>query len=235
MSKVGAAAPSTTSAWLVLEKNLNRTRAFTRIFFAGNTKPQPGQKRGPGKPSDEEKELLRAAVVFSIGTLDAYMSEVAAEVLVAQLEDARKTPTPSSRNLLRRVAKEIDTLALELALTADPEQRRDVARRALVEHLTSNVSNHGAKAVSATLERMGEVQPGKVWTSLDAHLSRWPKLATGGRKSAGVLDQWTAHRHSIVHEGKAIAINGEHVNELLDFVASLGEELDAVAVAALPK
>lgn len=232
--KTTAASVLRTAAHVVLEKNLDRTRAFTRIFFAGSTKPGPGQKRGPGKPSEEEKELLRAAVIFSIGALDAYLSEAAAEVLVAQLEAADTVPTTGARTLLKRVAREMDTLALELALTTDRDRRRAVARQALLDHLTSSVSNHGTKAVAATLERMGEARPGGVWDALDLSLSKWPHLATSGRKSAAILDHWTDNRHKVVHEGKAVAVNGDHARELIDFIAALCAEVDRVAVAALP-
>ncbi len=223
-----------TSAYLVLDKNLTRTQAFTRIFFAGSTKPTSAMKRGPGKPSDEEKELLRAAVIFSIGALDAYMSEVAAEVLVAQLEDGSDSPTSSARALLRRIAKEVDTLPLELAMTTDATKRRAVVTRALIDHLTSSVSNHGAKAVAATLERMGEPHTGKVWAALDKHLADWPSLATQGRTSAAILDQWTANRHKIVHEGVAVPVNGAHAKELIEFIARLGDEIDRIAIDIMP-
>lgn len=222
------------SAYLVLLKNLTRTRAFTRIFFAGSTKPTASMKRGPGTPSDEEKELLRAAVIFSIGALDAYLSEVTAEVLVAQLEDAGDPPAPGARALLRRIAKEIDTLPLELAMTRDPSKRRAVVTRALLDHLTSSVSNHGAKAVVATLERIGEPQTGRVWSVLDAQIGDWPTLATQGRKSAAILDQWTAYRHKIVHEGVAVPVKGAQARELIDFIHRLADEVDHVALALKP-
>jgi cob(I)alamin adenosyltransferase len=87
--------------------------------------------------------------VFAIGALDAYLSDVAAEVLVAQLERAR-TPNADARNLLRRILKEIDTLPFELALTTDSDERRRLAQEAISEHLTDRISNHGAKGVAAT-------------------------------------------------------------------------------------
>ena len=104
---------------------------------------------------------------------------------------------------------------------------------ALVEHLTSSVSNHGAKAVSATLDRMGVDQPSKLWLKHDGDLANWPALATAGRKSAAILDHWTKNRHAIVHEGVAIPVNGEHATQLINFIEALAKEIDALALAAI--
>jgi hypothetical protein len=94
-------------------KTLGRVQALQSIFDADSLRPrQNPQGRGRGTSSAEEKELLRAVAVFAIGALDAYLSDVAAEVLVAQLERAR-TPNADARNLLRRILKEIDTLPFE--------------------------------------------------------------------------------------------------------------------------
>ena len=59
-----------TPAYKALVLNLNRARALSRIFDAGSLKPKPGDKRSGGRPSDEERELLRATVIYSIGALD---------------------------------------------------------------------------------------------------------------------------------------------------------------------
>jgi hypothetical protein len=122
-----------TRAHITFEKNLARVRALQAIFDADSLRPRTNpQVRRRGTSSREEKELLRAVAVFAIGALDAYLSDVAAEVLIAQLEKAR-TPTSDARSLFRRVIKEIDTLTFELALTSDAEERRDLARDAISE------------------------------------------------------------------------------------------------------
>lgn len=224
-----------TQAWDVLKKNVNRTRSFTRIFFAGSTKPARGDKRGRGKPSNEENELLRAAIVFSIGALDAYLSEVTAEVLIAQIEYASSAPTSDARAILRRVVREDNTLALELALTIDPAKRRTVARQAILDHLTSSVSNHGSKAVANTLSRIGGTGPDKLWGSLNSMLEKWPDLATSGRTAAAILDHWTDQRHRLVHEGRAVPVTGKQIEQLINFIEALGTEVDKEAVGNLPK
>lgn len=218
-----------TDARATLAKNLTRTRALQRIFEAGNLKPQTGQRRGSGQPSSEERELLRAVVVFAIGALDAYLSDVAAEVLVAQLEGAASLGD-EARNLLRRVTKEIDTLALELALTTDPAQRRVVAQEAISDHLANRVSNHGPKGVAATMGRLG--------TEIDfdaIDMSRFGPLTTTERnRAADVLQWWTDRRHALVHRGSAIQVNMEQSSALIDFVEALADHVDSQALRSLP-
>jgi hypothetical protein len=51
-----------TDAFKVFEVNLDRSRAFLRIF---------DKDRGAGQPTNDEKELLRGSLVFAVGALDA--------------------------------------------------------------------------------------------------------------------------------------------------------------------
>lgn len=171
-------------------------------------------------------------MTFSIGVLDAYLSEVSAEVLVTQLENAH-LPNSSARSMLKRIIKEVDTLALELALTTDPDARRAAARQALLDYLTSSVSNHGARAVAATLDRVGSPDLAALWNAVDARGAKWPHLATAGRRSAAILDHWTGLRHKIVHEGAAPQVTGDQARELIEFVAVLCREIDKRAMSAL--
>lgn len=217
-----------TTAHIAVTKNLDRARALSRIFDSGNLKPKPGDRRGPGNPSGEERELLRAAVIFSIGALDAYLSDVAAEVLVGQLEKAR-LPTPDARNLLRRIQSEIPTLPFELALTNDRDERLQIAQDAIGEHLSNRVSNHGAKGVASTLGRLGAAVD---WEAVP--LAPASSLRTTTTTScADVLDRWTDMRHQLVHQGKAIKVNAEQARELIDFVDAIVQHVDKQALAAL--
>ena len=59
-------------AYKVFEKNLERSRAFLRIFDIDRT---------AGQPSNDEKELLRGAIVFAIGALDSFLHELVLEVV----------------------------------------------------------------------------------------------------------------------------------------------------------
>ena len=95
-----------TAAHQALGKNLTRARYFLDIHEA--------TQKGPGKPDREQRELTRGAIVFAIGALDAYLSEVSAEVMLAQFEAA--TLTGKSRDVLKDVTRQTPTLALEAAL-----------------------------------------------------------------------------------------------------------------------
>jgi RiboL-PSP-HEPN len=217
-----------TTAYFAVTKNLERARALSLIFDSGSLKPKPGDRRSGGRPSGEERELLRAAVIFSIGALDAYLSDVAAEVLVRQLEKAR-VPGTDARNLLRRIQSDIPTLPFELALTSDQDERLRLAQTAISEHLATAVSNHGAKGVAGTLGRIGATVDWEAIKLSDKSTLR----TTSTRTCAAVLDRWTDMRHQLVHQGKAIPVNAEQARELIDFVQAIVEHVDRQALAAL--
>jgi hypothetical protein len=71
----------------VFEVNLDRSRAFLRIF---------DKDRGAGQPTTDEKELLRGWVVFAVSALDAYLGDLIMEIVPkyaprsSQLSDALK-------------------------------------------------------------------------------------------------------------------------------------------------
>lgn len=217
-----------TDAFKALQVNLKRPRALLEMFDAGSLKPTPGARRSRGKPGWQENELLRAAVIVGIGGLDAYLSDVAAEVLIAQLEHA-SNPNSDARNVLRRVMNEVDTLALELALLTDPAERRHVAQTAIGDHIANRVSNHGAKGVAATLGRMGQTMD---WSELNKRVP--PSLLVSGVKptAPAVLDEWTERRHKLVHQSKALRIKNDQARGLVDFVEVIARAVDAVAADA---
>lgn len=201
------------------------------MFDAGSLKPKKDDKRSAGKPSWQENELLRASVITAIGALDAYLSDVAAEVLVAQLENAG-TPGSDARNVLKQVMDEIKTLPLELALVTDASKRRAVAQAAIQEHLANRVSNHGAKGVAATLARMGEAID---WAQLGSSVTPNLKLANVSDNPAALLDAWTLRRHQLVHQGKALKITSPAAHALVDFVGAIASVVDGIALAAMTK
>jgi hypothetical protein len=217
-----------TQARFALTQNTRRARALIRIFNSGKVKPEEGDRRGSGRPTGDEVPLLHAVVIFSIGALDAYLSDVAAEVLVAQLERARP-PDSSSRKVLQAVQREIPTLPFELALTSDEGERREIAQQAITQHLTNVVSNHGAKGVASTLERLGA----KVdWDAIS--LSPTSQLRESSTEScASVLDRWTTVRHKLVHQGGEVVVWAEQAREIIGFVNRIAEHVDQRALAAL--
>jgi hypothetical protein len=217
-----------TDAYEAFLLTIKRPRALLEMFDAGSLKPKAGDTRSPGKPSWQENELLRAAVITAIGALDAYLSDAAAEILVAQLENAN-APGSDARLVLKQVLDEIKTLPLELALVTDAERRRDVAKAAIQDHLVNRVSNHGAKGVAATLTRMGESID---WSKLDSAVTPNLKLANVRDKPAALLDAWTTRRHQLVHHGKALRIGSPAAKALVDFVEAIAAVVDEQAVTA---
>jgi hypothetical protein len=100
-----------TAAFGVFETNLERSRAFLRIF---------DKDRTVGQPSNDEKELLRGSLVFAVGALDAYLSDLILEVVPAY--------GPKSSHIadaLKAIARADPGLSLRVALAASPA---DVAR-----------------------------------------------------------------------------------------------------------
>lgn len=220
-----------TEAHKTFALTIKRPQALLEMFDAGSLKPTKGAKRGPGKPSWQENELLRASVITAIGALDAYLSDAAAEVLVAQLEHA-DTPGSDARNVLKQVMDEIKTLPLELALVTDATKRRGVAQTAIQEHLANRVSNHGAKGVAGTLGRMGETID---WSKLDKGITPDLKLKSVKDSPAALLDAWTQRRHQLVHQGKALNISSPSAHALVDFVVAIANVVDDLAVPAKKK
>ena len=176
---------------------------------------------GQGAPRNPVRELPRAAVVFAIGALDAYLSDVSAEVIVAILQ--RELPEPELRDILKRVRGEVPTLSLELGLIADHEDRVMRVQEAVADHLHNRVSNHGKKAVSRTMELLG-----------GSAQDLWIALGTNGFPDApDDLDEWTQKRHQIVHQGQTVRVHRQHARTCIELVAAIGERLDAQASRAL--
>ena len=173
--------------------------------------------------------MLRASVIVTIGALDAYLSDVAAEVLVAQLR-GRQSRSDDARGLLRRVLKEVDTLPLELALLSDQDDREALISDVLRDHLSNKVSNHGAKGVAATVERMGARFD---WTDLESKIPASLGFSKDPTSAAGLLDAWTDRRHALVHRGRALLIMSPRAKALVSFVESLAEEVDRIAIDAI--
>jgi hypothetical protein len=201
-----------TSALTAAKRNLERATYFLDIH--------EGTQAGPGTPNNKRRELPRGAVVFAIGALDAYLSEVAAEVMVAQFEhgqaagDARKT--------LEAIQRAVPTLAIQLAVAGPEVNRVEVLRGAIVDHFYDQVSNHGSKAVSATIQRMGR-SPNEVWEAVKA---------AGEGEAQKRLDDWTDKRHAIVHRGQRPQINRNPARACVRLVEAICVAVDSAAIEA---
>lgn len=201
-----------TTALTAARRNLERATFFLDIH--------QGTQQGPGTPDNKRRELPRGAVVFAIGALDAYLSEVAAEVMVAQFEHGHATG--DSRKILEAIQRTTPTLAIELAVAQPQVDRVAVLRRAIVDHFYDQVSNHGAKAVSATVQRMGK-SSNAVWQAVEA---------AGEANPQQRLDEWTDKRHAIVHRGQRPTVNREPARTCVKLVETVCLEVDKVATEA---
>ena len=175
-----------------------------------------------GAPITPVRELPRAAVVFAVGALDAYLSEVSAEVLIKQI--AAATPSFDVRDALRRVDSEIPTLSLEVALVPSQQERTQRIRNAIVDHFHNRVSHHGAKGVSNAVERIGG-RPTDVWNHV-----RSLRFANAHAD----LDRWTNIRHQIVHQGKKSPVRRREAQRCIKLVSAIAEAVDNQAENLMP-
>jgi len=159
-------------------------------------------------------------VTFAIGALDAYLSEVAAEVMIAQFELGHATG--DGRKIVEAVQRTVPTLAIELAIAGPDVDRSGVLRDAIVTHFYDQVSNHGAKAVASTVQRMGQ-SSNSVWAAVEA---------AGEERAQIRLDEWTEKRHAIVHRGELPLINRGPARACVALVQVICVAVDAVAVEA---
>lgn len=196
-----------TEAHSTFETNVKRASWFLDIH-------EWAQGGGRGAPLTPLRELPRGAVVFAVGALDAYLSEVSAEVLVAQLQTS--LPGQETRELLKRVQGEIPTLALEVALLPGPHERTARIKDAVTDYFHNRVSQHGAKAVSATVQRLGG-KPADVWSAIGSKGSSDPQTR---------LDTWTDVRHQIVHQGKKPSVTRKQARRCIELLMAVAEEVD---------
>jgi hypothetical protein len=161
--------------------------------------------------------VLPGAVVFAVAAIDAYLSEVQAEVIVSQLKGSGASP--DSREILKVVQQEIPTLALEVALLQSEADRLLHISDAIVHHFENNVSNFGVKGVANALRRMGA-------RSTDF----WAGLTKSGFDGApGELDYWTTVRHEIVHQGKRPVVRRPHARDFISLAKGIVAALDVTA------
>ncbi len=194
--------------------NVQRARYFLEIH-------EEAQK-GRGSPSNRYRELPRAALVFAVGAIDAYLAEVTAEVLVSKLHRSVPEGEPESppRQLLNLLAKEIPGLALETVLMPDTSRRLAHVQRTVADHFHNKVTSHGAEAVGRAIERMGG-RAVDLWSALKK---------SGGERPQVRLNRWTERRHKIVHQGQRPQVRRDDAKRFIDFTTELVERLDERAV-----
>jgi hypothetical protein len=167
--------------------------------------------RGVGQPTNDEKELLRGAVVFAIGALDAFLHELVLEI-VPQFGGNRAALSEA----LRAIAKEDPSLSLRLALVPQAQAREEF-RKALDEWLEKK-SFQGVSRVSSALTYVGV-------TLTMNDFDHYTELPTAER-----LEQYTAMRHNIVHRGARPAVVRNTAGECVEMIAKMGNAINAQAV-----
>lgn len=188
-----------TDAFKVFEANLDRSRAFLRIF---------DKDRAAGQPTNDEKELLRGSLVFAVGALDAYLSDLIMEIVPkyaprsSQLSDA-----------LKAIAKSDPGLSLRVALAQSDADRREEFRTALDDWLATK-SFHGPSKVAQALEY---VSCPITWEDFDE--------ATG-TSTMGELARMTDERHEIVHRGRKPYIRRNLAEEANNLIGAIADRID---------
>ncbi|MGW5191741.1 hypothetical protein ACWEOO_21035 [Kribbella sp. NPDC004138] len=188
------------SSYIVFEKNLNRSRAFVRVFGE--------EDRKAGAPSNDERELLRGAVVFAIGALDNFIHELILELVpeFGGSKDAMRAP-------LVAIAKADSGLALRVALATTPAEAQEEFRNALDVWLETQTFHGVTRILNGT---------SYVGITLDES-----KLPADWRK---MLDVYTALRHKIVHRGDTSVIKRDGANACLDLVEKIAGTINGEAV-----
>jgi hypothetical protein len=174
-----------------------------------------------GAPVLALRELPRGAVVFAVGALDAYLSDVSAEVMIHQCEHG--LVTGDTRGVMKTVSHQLPGLALELAVASEGVDRVERLRAAIVDHFQTAVSGHGPESVARVLERMSG-RASELWRGLEE---------AGFTDPAKALDQWTDKRHRIVHRGEKVSVPWKQGRECLELLTAVAGAVDLVAERAM--
>ncbi len=203
--------PRKTEAYKVFAVNLERSRAFLRIFDN-----EPGGGRQRGQPSSDEKELLRGSLVFAVGALDAYLSD-----LILQIVPAYAPKSAMLTTALKGIAKSDPGLALRVAIRPADRDRQEEFRAALSEWLEDK-SFQGPEKVQAAL---GYVGCDLTWPEFDE---------AAGTSAAKELQRITDERHAIVHRGERPYIKRDLAEETITLIAAMAKLIDKRVCSLYP-
>ena len=175
-----------------------------------------------GAPTLPYRELPRAAVVFAIGALDAYLSELAAEVMVQRLR--KGIASSEARDVLQKIERKMPSLALEAALFQREEQRLGFVQQAIANYYHSSVSNHGPDSV------------GDVCKALNLSVSLvWSDSTVTSLGGPAELKRWTEVRHQIVHRGEKPRVRRDaHARPCVELVTAIVGAIEAEIARVSP-
>ena len=189
----------------MFEKNLERSRAFLRLFDVDRT---------VGQPSNDEKELLRGAIVFSIGALDALLHELVLEI-VPQFGGNRTALSEALKN----IARDDPGLALRIVLAQQVGGSAEDEFRAALDGWLEKKSFQGVARVTNALGYLGVAMTIR---DFDQHT---------GVNTAERLEFYTAMRHAIVHRGARPNVVRNSAKECVEMIASMAEAINTQTVA----
>jgi hypothetical protein len=191
-------------SYRVFKANLDRSKAFFRLFDAGG---------GRGQPSNDRKELLRGAVVFAVGSLDAFLHD-----LVLEIVPEYGPNSPELTTALKEIAKDDPGLALRVALQRNPDEAVRQFRSALDSWLSIK-SFQGPEAVVRACAYVGCTLG---WQELDAvtHVN-----------TAAKLGEFTRMRHDVVHRGRRPYIRRHIAQECVDLIAAVANAINDKVVS----
>ena len=178
-------------------------------------------KDGVGKPTDKERALFAAAVVFTYGIWESFVEQLAIELVSHVSKDISEHRVPEAvRGVLHKKS------AWELAVS--PGWRALWHELVKVEALGDNGDKHGmntarAGQVSRLLTLAGPDKPlqGIPQRRVPTHLTQKEKTVEAA------LDKLVSLRGEIVHTGKVPdALRKPHVRAWRNFVAAATEAID---------
>jgi hypothetical protein len=190
-----------TDSFAVFEKNVNRSRAFIRVFEGAET------ARKKGRPTSDEVDLLRGALVFSVGALDNFVTELILE-LVPKFGGASE----AMRQPLTEIARAEPSLALRVAMATKANAQEEF--KAALGNWLETKTFHGVKKVMGALTYIGVVMDEST-------------LATDWKKG---LDDYTDWRHAIVHRGDTRTVKLDQAQQCTDLIEEIGKSINRAAV-----
>ncbi len=193
-----------TDSFKAFEQTISRAEAFIRLFHG-----PAGRDRG--QPSRDEKELLRGAVVFAVGAMDAYLHD-----LILEIVPQFSVTTRELRKGLKQIAKDDPGLALRVAIAGTAAKARDEFRKALGEWL-SDRSFYGTNGVMRAL------------LYLDIRIKQFGELSDL-EDIADWFDGATKKRHNMVHRGMSPRINWRYAQSIADIVTDIGTTINGLVI-----
>ena len=187
-------------SYKTFDKNIARARAFLDLFDLDRTQ---------GRPSANDNELLRAAVVFAVGALDSMLHDLILEIIPRFGGDSEALRVP-----IASLNKDDPGLALLLHLPSEIEDREEAFRSALDSWL-GRQSFQGAKRLVVALGYVGSTL---TFVSLDEHTQA---------KTADRLQYFTDQRNSMVHRGARPQVTRGTAGECVNLVTAIAKAVNA--------